>query len=157
MVENNDVHYLVERAKPDDSLLLSAIAKISKSSLGYSPEIIELWYSELIVTQEMISSFISLVVKKKDEIVGFWCREPKETFSDGRFFVLPKEQRKGCGTLLWKAMMEECRLRGLRKLEFEADYKVLPFYLKMGAQVIGKKDSDYLPGLKLPIIRVTLF
>lgn len=150
------MQYFVERARPDDYLLLSMIAKISKGSLGYSPEIIERWHSELMVTKEMIDRFISLVAKKNGNIVGFWCREPKETFSDGRFFVLPTEQKKGCGTLLWKAMMEECRLRGLKKLEFEADYKVLQFYLKMGGYVIGEKESDYFPGLKFPIIGVAI-
>lgn len=148
--------YRIEKADPNDHEILSQIAILSKASLGYSESIIAAWNSELIVSREMILSFISFVVKKGAKIVGFWCREPVETLSDGRFFVLPEEQGKGCGTLLWNAVIEESRKRGLKKLIWEADYKVLPFYLKMGAQLLGEKDSVVVPGLKLPIIGVEI-
>lgn len=146
----------VEKANPDDFNILSEIARRSKASLGYDEKTIQAWESELAVTREMISNYISFVAKSENRIVGFWCRQAVNGLSDGRLFVLPEEQKKGCGRLLWNAVMLECKNRGLVFLSWETDYKVLPFYLKLGATVVGEKTSDFVPGLKLPIVGVSL-
>jgi GNAT superfamily N-acetyltransferase len=155
-MKNYPITYRVEKADPCDFELLSKIALVSKASLGYDEKLIHAWASELKVSKEMIASFISFVVKRGDQIVGFWCREAIETVSDGRLFILPQDQRKGCGTLLWEAVMEEAKRRGLKTMIWEADYKALPFYLKMGARVLGEKESTVVTGLKFPIVGITL-
>ena len=158
-MKNNNVktsEFIIEKANSEDFKLLTHIAKISKTSLGYTPEIIKVWETELAVSPEMIKNYISFVAKKNMKIVGFWCREPANGLSDGRLFVLPEEQRKGCGSQLWEAVISECKKRGLKYLEWETDFKVLPFYLKMGATHIRNKPSEYIPGLLLPIVGVKL-
>jgi GNAT superfamily N-acetyltransferase len=149
-------NFITEVANPIDASILTTIAFESKASLGYEDWIIEKWRSELVVTSEMVQKFISYVIKLDGKIIAFWCREPVEVLSDGRLFVLPAYQRRGCGRLLWQAVLSEGRKRGLKRLIWEADYKVLPFYLKMGATLLGEKNSTVVDGLKLPIIGVEL-
>jgi GNAT superfamily N-acetyltransferase len=150
------MNFQIERADPKDFAILTEIAKLSKASLGYSSEVIRIWESELSVSSEMIANFISFVAKDQSQIVGFWCREAVNGLSDGRLFILPNYQRKGCGRLLWNAVLKECKRRELTDLAWEADYQVLPFYLKMGAKLIGEKKSDYFPELMIPIIGISI-
>ena len=146
--------YLVKKSSPDEYLKLSEIALISKAYWGYSEDLIDLWKSELIVSSKMIENFISYTAFYNDEIVGFWLREPIEDISDGRFFIHPRHIKKGCGRLLWQAVMKEASRRKIKKFVFETDKFALGFYEKMGGRLVKYIDSSYIKGLKLPIVEV---
>lgn len=147
---------VVREAKPAEAKLLTSIAMRSKAHWGYSDDLIHQWLPELEVTSELISSSICFVVEVDGEIAGFWCREPKEGLSKGRYYIEPKFIRHGYGKLLWTAVTTKAKELKVKYLTWECDPNAVGFYLKMGAKQIGTTDSKIVLGTKTPIMRLYL-
>jgi len=147
--------YIIRPALPSEAETLSTLAFISKAYWGYPKEWLEAWKDELAVTPEMIQSSISFVAELDGQIVGFWCRAAADSLepSEGRLFIHPDHIKQGLGRRLWDAVRESAANRGIRFFTFEADPNAAAFYIKMGAQKVGEKESTVVPGRMFPIVR----
>ena len=146
----------IRKPNAGESIFLSELALKSKAHWGYNQKLIEAWRKELIVSEEMLKTFITYVAFDGNKIIGFWSREPVEKLSAGRLFIDPEYIGKGIGKLLWSSVMKEAKNRGLKCLIWEADPNAEPFYLKMGAKRINLKKSSVVPDRMIPIMRFDL-
>lgn len=154
------IKYKIRPAKMEEAKELTALAKRSKAYWGYSEEWIETWEDQLTVTPEMIHDFVAYVAEYDGKIKGFWCRSVKEANdsspSRGLLFVEPEAIGTGCGRQLWEAVKSTLIKKGVKSFIFEADPNAVSFYIKMGAQKIGEKESPVIPGRKIPILKFDL-
>lgn len=150
--------YIIRPAIPDEANELTELAFLSKAHWGYSKKWLESWRNELTVTPEMIMKSIAFVAELNGKIVGFWCRSISESQnpSPGMLFIHPDHMGKGLGKKLWESIKQDAILRGIKSFTIEADPNAVPFYLKLGAEKIGEKESTVIPGRMIPILRFTL-
>lgn len=72
----------------------------------------------------------------------------------GWLFVHPDHMGQGVARALWSELRKEAAARGIRSFVIEADPNAVPFYLALGAEKIGEKESTVIPGRLFPILRV---
>ncbi|WP_117148757.1 GNAT family N-acetyltransferase, partial [Klebsiella pneumoniae] len=64
----------------------------------------------------------------------------------------PDHMGKGVARALWSEVKKEAEARGIKRFVIEADPNAVPFYLSLGAEKIGEKESTLIPGRFFPII-----
>ena len=63
---------------------------------------------------------------------------------------------RGVARALWEAVRAEAAARGIQSFVIEADPNAASFYLALGAEKIGEKESRAIPGRFFPILRITV-
>ncbi len=61
---------------------------------------------------------------------------------------------QGVARALWESVRTEAAARGIKRFVIEADPNAAPFYLTLGAEKIGEKESSAIPGRFFPILRI---
>ena len=115
---------------------------------------------ELTVTSEMIqdSKFHYVVAEMANEVVGFYGVERLSSlqFELEALFVDPVHIGSGIGRALITHARDFIGESGGRSLIIQGDPNAEEFYLAVGAQLIGEKESDSIPGRFLPIFRMEI-
>jgi GNAT superfamily N-acetyltransferase len=71
-------------------------------------------------------------------------------------FVEPAVKRAGVGRLLWVKLEREAARLGATAIGVNSDPEAVPFYLAMGAAVVGEAPSGSIPGRLLPRLEKSL-
>lgn len=149
---------IIRKAKPQDAKLMSEMAVRSKAYWGYSKELLSSWENDLTVTTEFIEKGIGYVAEVNGIMIGYWVRQAiqSDEMTKGFLFIEPEFIGSGCGRLLFDALKEGMRQKGIQSFTFDADPNAVGFYLKMGGEKIGEMESSVVPGRKLPIIKMQI-
>ncbi len=152
------IDYIIREAKPEEADKLTELCLVSKASWGYPKEWIEKWRTELTITPEIISNSIAIVAEKKEKIIGFWCRPKVDStyILYGFLFIDPRYMGKGIAKKLYEELKIRLLAIGIESFVIEADPNAVPFYLKLGAEKIGEKESQSIQGRKIPILKFIL-
>ncbi len=147
-------------ASPLEADLLSELAMCSKAHWGYSPEFMAACREELRVTSEKIASsrFFYTVAEKQRIVIGFCALESLsgDEFELEALFVAPDHIGTGVGRKLMDHAKTQVRVLGGRSIFIGADPNAEKFYLKAGAVLTGKHESQSIPGRFLPTLRMDL-
>lgn len=102
----------------------------------------------------MIEDSIAYIAEAEQQIIGFWVRAAIDSGEPtcGWLFVHPDHMGKGVARALWSEVKKEAEARGIKRFVIEADPNAVPFYLSLGAEKIGEKESTLIPGRFFPII-----
>lgn len=148
----------IRAAHPSDAGRLTELAHLSKAHWGYPKAWLDSWHADLTVTPEAIETAIAYVAESEGQIVGFWARTPSESDqpTPSWLFVHPDHMGRGIAHALWSAIRKEAIARGIGSFVIEADPHAVPFYLKLGAEQIGERESAVIPGRFVPILRITM-
>ncbi|MBR8335140.1 GNAT family N-acetyltransferase [Burkholderia ambifaria] len=148
--------FVIRAGCPSDADQLTKLAFLSKAHWGYPKEWLDLWQGDLTVTPEMIEGSIAYVAEAEEQIIGFWVRASMDSNEPTRgwLFVHPDHMGQGVAHALWSELRKEAAARGIRSFVIEADPNAVPFYLSLGAEKIGEKESTVIPGRFFPILRV---
>ena len=146
----------IVRSQVSDAAALTAIAVAAKKHWGYSNEQIEKWKEDLTISEEDIKEDFVFHLEKEDKIVGFYSLSKEgESFEIEHLWILPEYIGQGLGKILFEHTRETAMQNGARCIRVESDPNAEGFYLKMGMQRIGEKESS-IPGRMLPILEITL-
>ncbi|OXI28342.1 GNAT family N-acetyltransferase [Burkholderia sp. AU16741] len=153
-----DKRFTVRAARVVDADELSRLARLSKAHWGYPKEWLELWQSDLTILPETIEGAIGYVAESAESIIGFWVRASVDSDrpTPGWLFVHPDHMGRGIARALWEAVRTEAAARGIKSFVIEADPNAAPFYLTLGAEKVGEKESSVVPGRFFPILRITV-
>lgn len=147
-------------AGPADAVALSTLAFRSKASWGYDIEFMKRCRDELTYTPEQLMSprYRFEVCTIDDEIVAFYgLALQSETGAElEALFVKPEHIRKGLGRLLAESAKSAARELGIRSLTIQGDPNAEDFYLSLGAESAGYRESASIPGRYLPVFRLSL-
>jgi len=150
----------VRPAVPDEARYLSDLALRSKAHWGYSPEFMESCRSELSVNATRIQSdkFDYVVVIDREMIVGFYAMEAvsNTVFELEALFVEPDRIGCGIGRFLVKHAIRNAQDKGGETLVIQGDPNAAKFYLAAGAQHIGSRESESIPGRFLPLFEISI-
>jgi predicted N-acetyltransferase YhbS len=113
---------------------------------------------ELTLTRASIEDYLVLVAEIDDEVVGFASLDPlgDGEVELGHLFVEPARIGEGHGRRLFEAASEAARHAGYAAMIVQGDPNAAGFYRRMGAEPIGVRPSDSIPGRELPLYRVAL-
>ncbi|NTX30733.1 GNAT family N-acetyltransferase [Burkholderia pyrrocinia] len=150
--------FTVRTARPADADELTRLARLSKAHWGYPNEWLDLWQSDLTISPGTIEASIGYVAESGKAIIGFWVRASSDSDrpTPGWLFVHPDHMGRGVARALWVEIRREAAARGIRSFVIEADPNAVPFYLTLGAEKIGEKESSVVPGRFFPILRITI-
>ncbi len=147
-------------ASPAEAELLSQLAMRSKAHWGYSPEFMESCREELRVTSDRISSprYYYTVAEILGKIVGFCALErlSADEFELEALFVNPDHIGTGVGRKLMSHAKTLARALGGSSISIGADPNAEQFYRTAGGVLIGKHESQSIPGRFLPTLRIDL-
>ncbi|WP_176041897.1 GNAT family N-acetyltransferase [Burkholderia stabilis] len=150
--------FTVRAARTADADELTKLARLSKAHWRYPEDWLDLWQSDLTISPETIEGAIGYVAESAGTIIGFWVRASSDSDqpTPGWLFVHPDHMGRGVARALWEEIRREAAARGIRSFVIEADPNAVPFYLTLGAEKIGTKESSVVPGRLFPILRITI-
>lgn len=146
--------FVIRTCSPSDAEQLTKLAFLSKAHWGYPKEWLDFWQDDLTITPELIEDSIAYIAEAEQQIIGFWVRAAIDSGepTSGWLFVHPDHMGKGVARALWSEVKKEAEARGIKRFVIEADPNAVPFYLSLGAEKIGEKESTLIPGRFFPII-----
>jgi len=152
--------YTIRQARSDEAALLTDLHWRSKAYWGYDEAFLNLVRDDMQVTSADIANDHVYVLENNDQrVIGFYSLKTL----DGKLhldalFIEPKAIGSGYGRVLFNhAVSLACEL-GFTEFTLEADPNAEVFYLKMGAQRVGERESRikgrYLPQMLYQIPHV---
>ena len=146
--------FVIRACSPSDAEQLTKLAFLSKAHWEYPKEWLDFWQDDLTITPELIEDSIAYIAEAEQQIIGFWVRAAIDSGEPtcGWLFVHPDHMGKGVARALWSEVKKEAEARGIKRFVIEADPTAVPFYLSLGAEKIGEKESTLIPGRFFPII-----
>jgi GNAT superfamily N-acetyltransferase len=146
---------MVLPAEPEDASLLKQIAIQAKGYWGYPDHWMDQFRSSPIVTAESIGVDVVYKACVEEEEVGWYRLLPQVPIAILEdLWVLPTWMGRGIGRALWEHAAAQARSLGAQAVELEADPNAVPFYQRMGFQVIGQSLSEW--GRYVPRMRCDL-
>lgn len=141
-------------ARPEDSPVLSRIARAAKAHWGYSRELMRLWNEDLTVTPGFVREHTVVCALHGARIVGFYgVTGEGETRELEHMWVDPRHMGRGVGRMLLEHALESLRGTGCLRLEIVSDPNAVPFYRRLGGVRIGEVPS--IPaGRTLPLLEL---
>ncbi|MCP5482580.1 MAG: GNAT family N-acetyltransferase [Spirochaetales bacterium] len=130
----------------------------AKASHGYERSFLDACREELTYSSEHLERWAVIVAEFDGAIAGFYALGPGE----GRaveleaLFVAPGFFGRGLGRLLIGHAIEEARRQGALQITIQSDPHAAPFYLAVGAQRVGTRESASIPGRYLPLLEIDL-
>ena len=147
-------------AKPEDAEALTALAIAAKSHWGYSDAFMAAAHAELAISPADIASrpfIVAELLEQETQPVAVYCvggSPPKGELS--LLWVRPGMMGLGLGRMLWQDMLTRSAERGFTEISVHADPNAEGFYVRMGAEKIGERESDSIPGRMLPLMRIVI-
>ena len=139
---------------------VSDLAVRSKGHWGYSQDFLNACKEELSITPGEFdnSKFHFRVMEQENKIIGYYavCHLDSNTYELDALFVEPTFIGKGIGKQLMdhaKALVKEI---GGTKIILQAEPNAEPFYVKAGADIVGKKESQSIRGRYLSLLEIDL-
>jgi len=150
----------IRKAHPDEADTLSQLARRSKAYWGYSDTFMAACEAELNYTASQIETeqLQFMVMQRKERCIGFYALEriTSTTFSLEALFVEPRYIGQGYGRALMEHAKTNARRQGASTLRIQGDPNAQRFYLAAGAKIVGRKESDSIPGRFLPLFSLAL-
>lgn len=138
--------------------LLTRLAVRSKAHWGYSQAFLEACRTELTVDASRFGSGDSMcfVAADDDSICGFYVLErvSASVYELDALFVAPEVIGEGIGRQLVEHAAELLRESGVARMIIQGDPHATGFYLSLGAQQVGARESDSIPGRYLPLFEL---
>jgi GNAT superfamily N-acetyltransferase len=139
---------------------LTAIALESKAHWGYSSEFIESCRQELTVTPAKLNSenFSYYVAMVGETLIGFYAlqRLSPDNYELDALFVAPAKIGLGIGRLLVEHAKAQVLTVGGLNITIQGDPNARDFYLTVGAEEAGQRESQSIPGRNLPMFSISL-
>ena len=149
----------ISPARPKEADALTALVMRSKQSNGYDDAFMAACVDELAVTAAHIKASEFWVARDSDTLCGCACLYPhagKPSAEVHWFFIDPDHKRRGIGRLLWAKLIDRAMALNIQTITLDADPEAVPFYLAMGAKIVGEAPSGSIKGRTLPKMQITL-
>ena len=146
----------IRLALPTEAEALSDLTRRAKASHGYDDAFMRLVWDDMAIAPETIASNTVVVAERQGQILG-WAHlmpvDQPDTVYLEHLFIEPESQGSGVGRLLFDWALTEAERRGYVWLEWDSDPNAVPFYRKMGGEVISETESTTFPGRMIPKYR----
>jgi len=147
----------INKALPEDHVILTAITKRSKNHWGYGLEQIELWKEDLTISESYIQQHQVYKISQENIILGYYSYfeiDANKVKLDN-LFIDPIYIGKGIGKLLMNDFFKRVNKENYLTVTLDADPNATDFYSKLGFEIVGKLPTS-IEGRYLPIMEKEL-
>jgi GNAT superfamily N-acetyltransferase len=147
---------VIRAARADELELLSSIAFRSKASWGYSDDFMEACRKELSLPDHLLGNVF--LIETSGQVDGFYSLLPlsRSDVELGHLFVEPDLHRAGRGRRMIEDAIRRAREREFEVLIIQGDPNAADFYARCGAEKVGERESESIPGRSLPLFKLRL-
>lgn len=145
----------IRRARPDDAVRATEIARNAKAHWGYPAEWLATWENDLTIRDSDIERHATYVASVDGEVVGI-CQlqrraDEKNVFLE-HVWVDPRRHRLGVG----RALVEYACGESSGVIAIVADPNAEPFWVRLGARRVGEVAAPMpgAPDRKLPLLEL---
>jgi GNAT superfamily N-acetyltransferase len=133
----------IRRAYPDEAIELTQLMQRSKAYWGYDESFMNRFRSEMRVSGEDIRAGIVYVLTNEvGDVLGFYrFLKPEGKLHLEDLFIDPEAIGQGNGRLLFQHAVSVARTLNVLEFTLEADPNAESFYLRMGAETVGWRES----------------
>lgn len=148
----------IQRAQPEYTEALTAIALAAKSHWGYPERWMEIWTPSLTLTPAYVAHHETWMASLNDEPVAFYSlKQDAEAWWLDNLWVRPDAMGQGIGATLVRHAQRRARRVGASALRVESDPHAVGFYEKMGARKVDERRTDVDGQARLlPILEIDL-
>lgn len=148
----------IKDATPSDLKQINEIMQLSKKHWKYDDEFLTKFISKFGITNEYIENHTTKLLYLDESLVGFFSFSinKENEFELDNFFLHPNFIGKGIGRKLWDACCQTAKELGQKEFILWSDPNAESFYLKMGCQKIGVRESPMMPNRYPPILKYKL-
>jgi GNAT superfamily N-acetyltransferase len=150
----------VRRANESDAQTLTRTAFRSKAFWGYDEEFMKACGPELTVTRATMNNPGNqyYLAENNELAVGFYSLETLslQRVELGALFVEPDFVGFGIGRILFEHAKDTASDGGFTEVEIQSDPHAAGFYAAVGAELIGERESESIPGRMLPLFELKL-
>lgn len=145
----------IRDAKVDVLNQINHLLRLSKSYWGYDKNFIDHFMNKLGITHTYMEQHIIKMFYVDGTLAGFFNFgfNDEGLFELDNFFLHPNFIGKGIGQKLWDACCQEAKKQGENEFIIWSDPNAENFYLKMGCQKIGVRESPMMPNRYPPILK----
>lgn len=152
---------VIRYAKPQEALLLSALALRSKGHWGYEADFLASCKEELSYNESQLSSpayCFKVLELSRQNIIGFFALNFLDSDSPEleALFIEPDFIGQGWGKQLLRAAIAEASEHQAKCIKLQGDPFAENFYLANGAVKVGETESQSIPGRFLPLLEICL-
>lgn len=147
----------IERALPEDHILLTVITKKSKAFWGYDEQQMEKWDDLLTITPDYILKNETYKLVLENEIVGYYSllKVDSQTLKIDNLFISPVFIGKGLGKKLMADIFERAKLNSYSSIILDSDPNAEDFYSHFGFIKIDHIKTS-VKNRFLPVMKKTL-
>lgn len=145
----------IRNAKLDDIGAINHLLRLSKAYWGYDEKFIKQFMKKFSVTADRFQKTTTILFYVDGKMVGFFgfLVDENEMLELDNFFLHPNYIGKGLGQKLWDACCNTARELGRNEFIIWSDPHAEHFYLKMGCEKIGERESPMMLNRYPPILK----
>ena len=140
---NLESKLIVEKAIPNEHLILTEITKKAKAYWGYSIEQLLLWENNLTISKTYIEENQTFKLVLNDNIIGYYSYIFNDrTIKLDNLFILPQCIGKGYGKYLMYDFFERIKIGNFDKITLNSEPNAENFYKKIGFIKVGEFETS---------------
>lgn len=146
-------------AQPGNLGQINELLRLSKAYWGYDSDFLDRFMAKLGITHAYMQQHAIKLFYVDDHLAGFFnfSFNTDGLFELDNFFLHPNYIGKGIGRKLWQACCQEAKQQGENEFIIWSDPNAEPFYVKMGCEKIGVRQSPMMPDRYPPILKFKLY
>lgn len=149
------MHIIVKDATFENLKQINELLRLSKAYWGYDSEFLDRFMKKLGITQAYMEQHAIKLFYADNRLAGFFnfTFNHEGLFELDNFFLHPDYIGKGIGRKLWQACCNDAKKQRKNEFIIWSDPNAENFYLKMGCEKIGVRQSPMMPDRYPPILR----
>lgn len=149
---------LLKDAVADDLSSINNILRLSKAHWGYDSEYLDRFMKKLGITQAYLERHTIKLFYIDGALAGFFnfSVNDENLYELDNFFLHPSYIGKGMGRKLWDACCQAASEQEKDEFIIWSDPNAEQFYIKMGCEKIGVRQSPMIPNSFPPILKFKL-
>lgn len=142
----------------NDLAAINDLMRISKSYWGYDKTFVDLFMEHIGVTADYLQKNPIKLFYDNNTLIGFFSfsLNAGNAIELDYFFLHPDYIGKGFGKKLWDACCADAKAMQLKEFVIWSDPYAEEFYLKMGCEKIGVRQSFIMPNRFPPLLKSKL-
>jgi predicted N-acetyltransferase YhbS len=152
--------FSIRDANPDEADFLTELALRSKAVWGYPQDFLDSCRPELTVDRNRIDSddYQCVVAVDRGLILGYYTLElvSEDEYELAALFVEPAYIGTGIGRSLIRHAIQALAEQHAKRMIIQGDPNASQFYIAAGARQVGYRESESIPGRRLPLFAIDL-
>ncbi len=146
---------IIKDATSNDLNNINELLRLSKAYWGYDSNFLNCFMEKLGITHAYMQQHVIKLFYVDDHLVGFFnfSFNAEGLFELDNFFLHPSYIGRGIGRKLWEACCQEAKQQGKKEFIIWSDPNAEQFYIKMGCEKIGVRQSPMMPDRYPPILK----